>query len=364
MMKYRTIAQLINLFILPEIEKRIKKGAIKKSDLPIEIIQFRAIQKKQSDGKVVPIVELNQEVNIVAEVGLKTPRAISVGDPLTVDDIYAEECFIMPPVYDDEPAAYFFCQSLFFDYSLFHDCRPNLPTIPEEELKKIKIPYPILDLMNAKKLYDDINPIEKIKKLSDNNWPPAPGYYPKVLFELHQNPTLLKSPSFIDMVSDVYGIDYWDRRFAFWDETNFFSARLPYLKKATEAHFDEDYISSIYILVPQFEGIIKDYLIDCEITPKGGFKGYVKCLEKLISSRKVLMFPQKSLKIIFDYLSNGTFWDDSNNISDPLTTINRHGIVHGAYTRFESKELSLKYLILLDLLSFVLLHDKMLRQAI
>jgi hypothetical protein len=42
-----------------------------------------------------------------------------------------------------------------------------------------------VDLFNAKRLYEEIIPNEKIKNLSDNNWPPAPGYYPHVLFEIH-----------------------------------------------------------------------------------------------------------------------------------------------------------------------------------
>ena len=362
MIRYRTISDLIKIFLLPEIEKRINDGKINENDLPLEIIQFRAIQNKQSDGNILPIVELNQEVNIVTE--LKAKRAIAAGEPLTIEDIYPDESFIVPPIYDGEPAAYFLCQSIFFDYFFTYDCRPNLPDITEEELKRTKIHYPILGLLNAKKLYEEINPIEKIKILSDNNWPPAPGYYPQVIFELHKNPTAINSHGFLKIVSDVYGNDYWDRRFAFWEETNFFSNRLPYLKKAKAAHFDEDYIASIYVLVPQFEGIIRDYLIECEITPKSGYNNYVNNLKELILSRKVLMFPQEALEIIFDYLTNGTFWKNSDSIIDPSKTINRHGIAHGVYTGFESEEISLKYLILLDLLSFVLLHDKMLRQAL
>ena len=362
MIEYRTISDIINLFLFPEIDKRIQNGIIKKSDLPLEIIQFRAIQKKQSDGSILLIVELNNEVNVIAE--CKAKRNITEGEPLTLDDIYPEESFILPPFYDNEPAAYFLCQSIFFNFFQTHDFRPNLPGITEEELNGIKVPYPIVDLFNAKKLYEDINPIEKIKYLSDNNWPPAPGYYPQALFEMHKNATAINSHGFLKIVSDVYGNDYWNGRFTFWEETNFFDNRLPYLKRAKAAHFDEDYITSIYVLVPQFEGIIKDYIVECGITPKDGFKNHVKSLEELILSRKVLMFPQEALGIIFDYLTNGTFWKNSDTIFDPSKTINRHGIAHGAYTGFECEEISLKYLILLDLLSFVLLHDKMLRRAL
>jgi len=48
MLKYRTVSHLLKIFILPEIEKRIEKGTIKDCDLPVELYQFRAIQKKKS----------------------------------------------------------------------------------------------------------------------------------------------------------------------------------------------------------------------------------------------------------------------------------------------------------------------------
>lgn len=81
-------------------------------------------------------------------------------------------------------------------------------------------------------------------------------------------------------------------------------------------------------------------------------------------SRKILMFPRKVFETIFDYLATGSFWKRTDTVSDPATTINRHGIAHGVFTGFECEEISLKYLILLDSLSFVLLHDKMLTKSI
>ena len=362
MIKFRTISHLLEIYILPEVGKRIKDGTIKGSDLPLEINQFRLIQKKLYNGSVLPIVEINQEVNLVAHVKVKRP--VSAGESLTLKDIYPEECFISPPVYDGKPTAYFLCQSLFFDYFLFFDLELNLPDITEDELKENKIPYPILEFINTKNFKKVVRPLEKIIILSDNNWPPAPGYYPQVLLELHKDPTIINSPNFLEIVSNSYGTPYWDKRFAFWQETNFFPNRLPYLKRALDAHFNKDYIASIYVLVPQFEGIIKDYLIKCGGTPVGGFQGYIKDLKDLILSRKILMFPRKVFETIFDYLATGSFWKRTDTVSDPATTINRHGIAHGVFTGFECEEISLKYLILLDSLSFVLLHDKMLTKSI
>lgn len=358
MIKFRTISHLLKIFILPEIDNRINNGTIKESNLPLELYQFRAIQRKLPDGTVLPIVELNQEVNLIAKVKVK--RSVSTGEPLTLNDIYPEECFISPPVYDGKPAAYFLCQSLFFDYFLFFDCRPNLPGISEEELKEAKMPYPVLEFINSKKFREAVKPIEKLKILSNNNWPPAPGYYPQTLLYIHKNPTKIHDETFLEVVANSYNRDYWNTKMTFWKITRFFPNRLQYIQRALDAHFQKDFICSVYVIVPQFEAIIRDYLIECGTTPPRIFVNCVKELKKLILSRKVLMFPREIFETIFEYLETGSFWKHTGTISDPSDIVNRHGIAHGIFTDFECEGISLKYLILLDSLSFILLHDRML----
>ncbi len=68
---------------------------------------------------------------------------------------------------------------------------------------------------------------------------------------------------------------------------------------------------------------------------------------------------EEIFRIMFEYLKDGSFWANTENIINPRIQINRHGILHGLFTGFESKEIALKYLLLLDSLAFILLHDKM-----
>lgn len=70
------------------------------------------------------------------------------------------------------------------------------------------------------------------------------------------------------------------------------------------------------------------------------------------------MFTKEILDIILEYLKLGSFWTNTGNITNPRTQINRHGILHGLFKGFECKEISLKYLLLLDSLSLLLLQDK------
>jgi len=362
MIQFRTISQLVNLYILPEINKRIQSGKINKNKLPLELFCFRIIQKKGKNKKIIPIVELNEEVKI--KVTVKIKKRVKKGELLTIDDIYPEETYIIPPTFNNKPAAYFLGISILFGYDLIFDCLPNLTNIKREEINKLKPKYPILQYLNNKSFNNNVKPLEKIQIISKNNWPPSPGYYPQVLLELHNDPRLINKSKFVHIVSKAYNKNYFNSRLNFWKETNFFPERIQYLESSINSHFSNDYISSIYVLVPQFEGIVRDYLKSCKMNDCNGFINNISKLHKLILSRKILMFPRKILDIIFDYLKNGTFWKHTTSISNPQTTINRHGILHGIFTGFECKEISLKYLILLDSLFFVILHDKMLNGTI
>jgi hypothetical protein len=83
--------------------------------------------------------------------------------------------------------------------------------------------------------------------------------------------------------------------------------------------------------------------------------------ERLIESRKVLLFPHFVLNLVLDFIDSGSFWNNTTTIADPKQEVNRHGIAHGVFTEFETQELALKFLILIDCVAFVLLQDQLVR---
>ena len=237
-----------------------------------------------------------------------------------------------------------------------------MPDFDETQYKNLDIRYNILDFLNYDYFNNNFRPFEKFEMLSDNNWPPGPGLYPQIILEYNNNPEIVNNGQIIDKVSDVYSSNFWNNYIDFWNSCNFFPNRIHYIKKAIDSFFNNDYISSIFTIVPQFEGIIKDYLLNKGLITDWWEKGFRSCvdeLKNLIFSRKILMFPKEIFEIIFDFLKDGSFWTNTGNIINPRIQINRHGILHGLFTGFECKELALKYLLLLDSLAFILLHDKM-----
>jgi hypothetical protein len=135
---------------------------------------------------------------------------------------------------------------------------------------------------------------------------------------------------------------------------------MKYVVKSVDAYLTDDYVGSIYVLVPHIEGIVFDYLTAAGITPRYRPESRVGDLKNLVLSRKVLMFPRPVLDQVFSFIERGTFFTETGNVTDPGQQVTRHGIAHGIFKNFENRDISLKYLILLDALAYVLLHDKLL----
>ena len=90
LMTYRPMSQLLQLFVIPEVEARIAAGNIVADTLPLQLYQFRFLQ---GDGK--NVVEINEDVHITAKV--KVNRPVNAGEPLMLADVDPSECFLEPP---------------------------------------------------------------------------------------------------------------------------------------------------------------------------------------------------------------------------------------------------------------------------
>lgn len=53
---YRPVSQMLKLLVLPEIDRRVGSGAIRKAGLPLQFNQFRVVQPGPGH-----VVELNDE---------------------------------------------------------------------------------------------------------------------------------------------------------------------------------------------------------------------------------------------------------------------------------------------------------------
>ncbi len=345
-------------YVLPDLDQRVDRGAISATALPIEVSAFKVFSMPNDTGDSSVVVQLNEEVDL--QVIMKSTRPVAKGETLTLADIHPDECYIQSPTHDGKPLPYFLYLRQFLDHRIYFDFVANSSKVAGNFSGRFKLKFPVAEVANALQFFRTINVVSQLTALVGANWPPAPGYYPSVVQRLHTDPSAIGTHDFVEVVATAYGRNYWNRRIAFWRETDFYNDRQVYLETAIDRYFEGDFVSSTYVIVPQFEGIIKAYLQRCGRKPKSGFPECADQLKQIFLSRKIILFPRNMIDAIFGYLKDGDFWRSSRRIADPSSVVNRHGILHGAFTGFEGKRVALKYLILLDGLDYLLLHDKIL----
>ena len=96
LMGYRPVSQMLQLFVLPEIKKRVRSGAIAEASLPLQVREFRVVQPGAWH-----MVELNEEVQLKIQV--KTKKAIEAEQLVRLGDIDSGSCVLEPPVVDGAP---------------------------------------------------------------------------------------------------------------------------------------------------------------------------------------------------------------------------------------------------------------------
>jgi hypothetical protein len=354
LMTLRPMSQLVRMYIVPEIERRVAAGTLTEKEIPFQVLQFRWIQGGGKNS-----IELNEEIKLLATI--KTTRPIEAGQDQTLADIDPTECYVERPFVDGKPAAFFLCRSTFLNFINIFDFTPNALPDDSSEPSALKGPrYPIAAIAQAESALQAMQPIEKYRQLCDANWPPGPAYYPDVLWHVHSNLGSLDRPNFSETVAASYSENYLTEKLDFWSETKFFGDRFVYVKKAIDEYLEGDYIASIAVLVPQFEGMIKDYLTAAAGKHRYRIESCVEDLKNLVLSRKVLMFPRPVLDIIFTFVEDGPFLRETGKIRDPSIEVTRHGVAHGQFIGFENRDIALKYIVLLDALAYVMLHDKLL----
>ena len=357
LMMYRPMSQFLRSNVIPEVRARVARGEVSEDALPLPVYQFLWLQ---TPGRIE--VRINDEA--APQVKARPLREITPGQAITTEDVDIDDCQLVPFTVNDQPAAYYFCSSLFLNFVALFDFEANAPRDAGETFVPASIRFPLGDLVRAHRFTQVIKPVQGFARLAEAHWPPGPEYYPHVLAQVHTAPENLANPEFAEVVAASYNPQFLRERAAFWAETNLFGARTAYVTKAIEEYIDGDFVSAIYILVPQFEGIVKSYLETQVPGTRYRFESCLADLRALILSRPILMFPREVLHLIFEFLENSTFLQETSKIHDPSAQVTRHGIAHGRFAGFETQAVTLKYLVLMDALAYVLLHDKLITEGI
>jgi hypothetical protein len=343
---YRPLSQILQIAVLPDIHARVANGSLDRTSLPLELHQFRWISGAQGS-----LVEVNNQFQVPIMVTAKRP--MKAGEAVTLADIDPEACALAPAMQGGRLAAYFVYIRQFLNVLVLFDFSANNPFGGADD-QPVPLRFPLKDYLSTGQLLQSHPPLDILAKLEARNWPPAPAYYPSAIPYLSQT----DDNGLEDAITDVYKQEYWQPWTTMWREVGLFRNRLTYIEKALERYFQKDFVSAIYVLVPQFEGIVRDYLRLANVEPKYRFESCLEQLRTLLMSRDVILFPRGMLELIVGYMQDGPFLTETAQIRDPANEVNRHGIAHGVFVGFENQTIALKYLALLDGLAFILLQDR------
>jgi len=293
------------------------------------------------------------EVNFIGNIQVK--RSIEKGEPIYTDEIADIHSLIPQNVNIPDDAGLFILVSVGWRKGLFYDFRPIQVKDPRPRDYDINI---VLGKLYCYLLFQDRF------KISDEewNWIIQQNWFPFIS---------LNSATITDIVN--YNRNSWnidellskiknevDSKIHSmqekWHNIKFFSSQVPFIDKAIEHYKDDDYISSISVLYPRIEGIMRAFHISRGSTEKATQANLVNSIVSSKNSHSIsysLLLHDRFRR----FLSEVYFANFDPNGQKPLS---RHSVSHGVA---EAEKFSLKGAILgflcLDQISFYIVgHDR------
>ena len=354
LMLYRPTSQFLKMFVAPEVQRRVDRGQLTPAQLPVQVSLLRVVW--QQNGP--PLVEINEEVKLLTQVKSKVEKHFAPGQAVTLDDIDPDECFLLPPEVEGKPASFYLSASLYLSIFTMFDFTHNAPALPGAPAESVRpMRYPIADILRVLQETKTIRPKETFALLAAWDWPPGREYYPSILLGYTSGKLIPGSAEFSEAVAVRYGADHWEVWCDFWEQTKVFPSRLLYVRDAARKFVAGDYIGAVRVAAPEFEGLMREHLRQSGITPSHNQRRCMRQFRDLVLSRPFMMFSVSLLDLILGFIERDLM-RDTDDVADPALQVSRHGVAHGIFGGFETRDIALKYLILLDALAFVVFHDR------
>lgn len=357
------VGHLVDNYLMKEVNGRIMSGAMKTTPLPILVNDF-LVKLEKSDGQPKKVVQINNETTFKMEVdpGYDISH-LPVGSNITIDNVDWERIHVSRLKRNGDVYFHTYVHYTLYNHFIFWDSI-LVPQEAQDGFSSEPIRFPIKKYLEKYNL-PSLDYIDKIKVLTEANWPPVAGFYPYIFYsDLEGLKGAVNEPDTIEIIiNQVYTEDRWANSIALWTLEEYFFGREIYVKIAVERFLAGDYISCIYVAAPQIEGIVRDHLRSLKSKSDDGFKMCVERMKNIILERNVIFYDKPVLDIIFEFIKEGGFWNNSATISEPGDQINRHGIVHGSFIGFENKTIAFKYLLLIDCLASIIEHERIMTNS-
>ena len=340
------------LWIEPEILRRRQASL-----LPDNFKIARCLIKFPKEQGHQPIVEFNDEIKWLAHMQLVPGTTLHPGQTIYLHDVQRIAAVNLPEINGERVAFVYF----FFDgigYQMTFDFTPNVSdevlSKDEKEKGALSLSISIAESLQANLIEKTIH-IHNKEKLRDIGLWVAPALLPyplsKIIKQLEENDIQGARGTLVEHCTP----QQLERLSSKWWNVEQFNSRKKVIVEALESHTIGKYISSIYILVPQIEGIITDRIY--ETLPEGDICRYtetskIKQFQSLEISKEPLRtytykkITDSAIEFMLGDMVIGDFrWKDEIDKTFP----NRHVVAHGNYQEeLFSEENSIKLFLLLD----------------
>ncbi len=287
---YRIVSDMLSQYVLREVDRRFAAQQLRFDQRPLQLRQFRVIFKPNARGT---IVELNEEVEFTVQVETRHP--IEQEDILELKGIYPHRVKVVPPEVDGQKCAYFYTRFEFVDLFMAMDCRRNLPgNLSQGQDLDDNLPWDLAKIAYYQHYSDTVKPLDQLRRLADVNWPPAPSHFPTATTYAHRTAQLADDNQIEQVLIATHSEPFWESRLEEWHELGVFPKRLKYVRHAINEYLAENFISCVYVLVPQIEGIITSYLGEAGAIIPNQFRAKVDMLKNTVFSRAIILFRRNS----------------------------------------------------------------------
>lgn len=338
--------QIHSLWIKPELDKRFPNG------IPNGFQIREALIKLPHIG--LPVVEFNREIQWLFK--FQSPQNVEVD---YYQEIYLHEIEsieqALPPQIDGKRVAFVYLFWSGYSYSVIFDFSPNDPDFdPNEEfMLGLSVSSHFRAKMAETTVRLSANAASELRQIG--LWVVAsltPYPLSKIIERIGANQLDEARAVLVEYCKP----DFIDRLIETWFPIHIYRERIDIFREAAFAHRNGKYISSIYTLVPQIEGIITDWLYPI-VQPQGTLydwkmKKRINDFERLIQQVPQFEYQyREALRSTLEFLRDGqplqgfTSWLDKIDPNFPA----RHPLAHGKLDKtMFNEENSIKLFLFLD----------------
>jgi hypothetical protein len=353
----RTLQAVSRSYLLPDLKRRREQGEEAATYLPLQqmLVVIQVGDEQEEAGHK---VFLNEEVEVTGDVSLKY-GGVAKGEAIRAGELHHVHSLSFPAVEDGD--GYLWVRHEPKGYAVYFNFLPTSEELDVEEEIKEHLAEIIREGMASeflRGLYAGAleEPESTREAMANDGWFPSPALLPQPWRDMWDTYDDDDSARAAELAIEVVDENTLDQMLANWEQEEPFQSDLPFLKRGVWHYKDEDYISSVAVLLPRLEGLTNRALKAAGGTAKERLADAYANVGKAATGATRDRWIGRQLRERMDEAVEGFLMARFDpNAPDAEDTLGRHAHAHGA-TKAEryDQAYALKILLAIDSLFFIL----------